>query len=50
MPTAVSEVKINCSRERRRQIKTLKAVEGFSDYDTTLGALLDEYDFDANIK
>lgn len=48
--SAVSETRINCSRERRRQIKTLKAVEGFEDYDSTLAALLDEYDFDANIK
>jgi len=46
----VSEARINCSDERRRQLKTLKAAEGFEHYDSTLAALLDEYDSDANIK
>jgi hypothetical protein len=49
MANSPSEVRVNCSRERRRQIKTLKAAEGFEDYDKTLAALLDEYGFDANI-
>jgi hypothetical protein len=45
---SASEVKINCSRDRRRELRILKAKEEFADYDDALGALIDEYD--ASIK